>query len=225
MAAITLNEITKYVKFNQTNVDLSLSVNEEYLQPIRIPTRVENPNDVLIEEETQVKDTNVLKYKYDEIINLPTSFSEFLDLNNYYSYGVDKDHSFIYSFMYVYDNEFKLDTEKKKTEKVILLVQDLLDTLNNPDLKYPKKTAINNALKEDNYIQTNVLAFICEHYNLNICIIDLNEKTHLSGNPNLNEDFSNIVIMKSGLHYFPLIHMYGLQLDYNVLIKLMKTYS
>lgn len=222
---ITLNEITKYIKFNQTNIDLALSINEEYLQPIRIPKRVDNPNEAVIVDEIEVKDTNVLKYKYDEIINLPSSLSEFLDLNNYYSYGVEKDNSFIYSFMYVYDTEFKLDTEKKKKEKIVSLKQDLLDTLNNPDLKYPKKAAINSSLNENDYIQKNVLAFICEHYNLNICILDLNDKTHTLGNPNLNEDFHSIVIMKSGHDYFPLIHMYGHQLEYTIFVKLIKTYT
>ena len=84
----------------------------EFEQPKKIPKKVVNPDKLLPDEEEKTIDTNVLKYRKDEIINLPSSLDKFFDLNNYYTFGVKQDESFIYSLIYCIDSNFKFLSEK-----------------------------------------------------------------------------------------------------------------
>lgn len=225
-SVITLNEITKHIKFNKNNISINLNVDSEYEQPTKIPLRIENPNcDLVLDTSVKEVDNNVLKYEYNEIINLPNTFSEFLDLNNYYSYGVNKDNSFIQSFMYVYDNDYKLDNDNNKLIKINDFKNKLQEEINNPNYKCSKKRQLLEELDNDNYTSHLVISKIGELFKLNLVILDLNEKTSILSDTNINEEYTNIIILKSGSIYYPLIHMYGYQLDYPTLIKLVKTYS
>ena len=42
--AVTLNDITKYIKFNNTNIKFSLNTNSEFEQSFNIPDKVLDPN-------------------------------------------------------------------------------------------------------------------------------------------------------------------------------------
>ena len=133
--SVTLNDITKYIKFNNTNIKFTLNTSAEFEQSFDIPIKVVDPNscynvEVNIENE-EGNSNNILQYKYDDIINLPNTLCDLLDLNNYYSYGVNEEHIFVYSLLYVYDKNFKLLSEKDKEDVFQSFKQELLDKLND----------------------------------------------------------------------------------------------
>ena len=238
--AVTLNDITKYIKFNNTNIKFSLNTNSEFEQSFNIPDKVLDPNLCLNDltnniENNDSSSNNILQYKYDDIIDLPNTLCSLLDLNNYYSYGVNEDFMFIYSLLYVYNTNFKLLSEKDKENVYQEFKQELLDkissfkgkTTGKVKMTAKVKTNLNEAINENNFTNETLLKYISDIYSLNILILDLNDKkyTSMSGEFQENSEYTNIVILKSGDYYFPLVHMFGIKLEYEIVEKIMLEYK
>lgn len=221
---VTLNEITKYVKHNNSDVKFELNVSSEFEQPNSIPQKVVNPEKLLPDEEEKTIDTNVLKYRKDEIINLPSFLDKFFDLNNYYTFGVRQDQSFIYSLIYCINSNFKFLSDKDQESYITDKNIEFLDSLtNNPSFK-KGKTEATKCLHEYEYNNEHVLSYLSLFYEKNIIILDLNEKLHKLYNE-FNGEFSSVVVLKSGLTYFPLSCIDGSPISNSTAISLIKFFK
>ena len=221
---VTLNEITKYVKHNNSDVKFELNVSSEFEQPTSIPQKVVNPDKLLPDEEEKTIDTNVLKYRKDEIINLPSFLDKFFDLNNYYTFGVRQDQSFIYSLIYCIDSNFKFLSEKDQESYITDKNIEFLDSLTNHPSFKKGKTEATKCLHEYEYNNEHVLSYLSLFYEKNIIILDLNEKLHKLYNE-FNGEFSSVVVLKSGLTYFPLSCIDGSPISNSTAISLIKFFK
>lgn len=198
--AITLNEITKYIKHNHSDINFDLNVVSNFEQPMTIPDKVVNPDKQLTLEADKTLDTNVLKYRKDEIINLPNFLSKFFDLNNYYTFGVNFEKSFIYSLLYCVDTNFKFLSESEQESFITDLKMTLLESVKNVK---KGKTEITKCINSEDYSNLKTITFMETHFSRNIIILDLNEKKSTTFNE-FNPEFNTIVVLKSGDTYFPL---------------------
>ena len=221
---VTLNEITKYVKHNNSDVKYELNVSSEFEQPTSIPKKVVNPDKLLPDEEEKTIDTNVLKYRKDEIINLPSSLDKFFDLNNYYTFGVKQDESFIYSLIYCIDPNFKFLSEKDQASYITDKNIEFLDSLTNNYSFKKGKTEATKCLHEKEYNNEHVLSYLSLFYEKNIIILDLNEKQHKL-HTEFNGEFETVVVLKSGMTYFPLSCIDGSPISNSTAISLMKFFK
>ena len=222
--AVTLNEITKYVKHNNSDIKFDINVNPDFEQPAKIPQKVVNPDRLLEDEREKTLDTNVLKYRRDEIINLPTFLDKFFDLNNYYTFGVVQEKSFIYSLLYVVDTNFKFLSETDQAAVVAEKSVEFLEALGN-DTEFKKgKTEDTKALHAEDYTNKRVVEFLSGNLQRNIIILDLNEKTHQL-HREFNGDFTTVVVLKSGTTFFPLSCIDGSDISNSTAISLMKFFK
>lgn len=222
--AVTLNEITKYVKHNNSDIKFDINVIPDFEQPAKIPQKVVNPDRLLEDEREKTLDTNVLKYRRDEIINLPTFLDKFFDLNNYYTFGVVQEKSFIYSLLYVVDTNFKFLSETDQAAVVAEKSVEFLEALGN-DTEFKKgKTEATKALHAEDYTNKRVVEFLSGNLQRNIIILDLNEKTHQL-HREFNGDFTTVVVLKSGTTFFPLSCIDGSDISNSTAISLMKFFK
>ena len=193
--AVTLNEITKYVKHNNSDVKFDINTVPEFEQPMKIPQKVVNPERLLADEQEKTLDTNVLKYRRDEIINLPSFLDKFFDLNNYYTFGVLQEESFIYSLSYVVDPNFKFLSEADQASLISDKKMEYLEAL-GADTDFKKgKTEATKALHANNYSNNRVVEYISGYLSRNIIVLDLNEKTHTI-HREFNGEFTTVVVLK-----------------------------
>ena len=222
--AVTLNEITKYVKHNNSDVKFDINAIPEFEQPMQIPKKVVNPERLLDDEQEKTLDTNVLKYRHNEIINLPSFLDKFFDLNNYYTFGVVQDKSFIYSLTYVTNTNFKFLSESDQATLIADNKMEYLEALGaSTDFKRGK-TQATKALHADDFSDARVLEFLTSHLKRNIIVLDLNEKTHTI-NCEFNGEFTTVVVLKSGTTYFPLSCIDGSDISNSTAISLMKFFK
>jgi len=221
--AVTLNEITKYVKHNNSDIKFDINVIPDFEQPAKIPQKVVNPERLLEDEREKTLDTNVLKYRRDEIINLPTFLDKFFDLNNYYTFGVVQEKSFIYSLLYVVDTNFKFLSETDQAALVAEKSVEFLEAL-GADTEFKKGTEATKALHAEDYTNNRVVEFLSGNLQRNIIILDLNEKTHQLYRE-FNGDFTTVVVLKSGTTYFPLSCIDGSDISNSTAISLMKFFK
>ena len=219
--AVNLNEITKYVKHNNSELKYSLHQLDQFEQPLIIPTRIFDESNVIIESSSRDDKSNILKYKEDEIIDLPSFINDFFDLNEHYSYGVHSSNTFIYSVYYSHDNNFKLLSKNEQESYIQDKKIDMLQKLDANKIK--NKTKIKAELNKDNYSE-NAISFFSENMNTNIIIIDLNKKQYKMEHE-FNSNNNSIVIFRSGDHYFPLVSILGESLKNNSCISIMKYYD
>lgn len=222
--AVTLNEITKYIKHNNSDIKFDLNVVKHFEQPISIPKKVINPDKLLPDIQEKTIDTNVLKYRKDEIINLPSFLDKFFDLNNYYTFGVKQDESFIYSLMYCIDPNFKFLSEKDQISYISDKNIDFLDSLTNNSSFKKGKTEATKSLHSKEYTNNRVLEYLSLHFEKNIIILDLNEKLHKL-QVEFNGEFDTVVVLMSGLTYFPLSCIDGSCISNSTAISLMKLFK
>lgn len=222
--AVTLNEITKYVKHNNSDVKFDINTVPEFEQPMKIPQKVVNPERLLADEQEKTLDTNVLKYRRDEIINLPSFLDKFFDLNNYYTFGVLQEESFIYSLSYVVDPNFKFLSETDQTSLVADKKMEYLESLGGSTDFKKGKTEATKALHANNYSNSRVVEFISGHLSRNIIVLDLNEKTHTIYRE-FNGEFTTVVVLKSGTTFFPLSCIDGSDISNSTAISMMKFFK
>ena len=223
--AVTLNEITKYVKHNNSDVKFDINAIPEFEQPMKIPQKVVNPERLLADEEEKTLDTNVLKYRSNEIINLPSFLDKFFDLNNYYTFGVVvQEKSFVYSLCYVVDTNFKFLSEADQSSLISDKKMEYLEAL-GADIDFKRgKTQATKALNADDFTDARVIEYLSGYLKRNIIILDLNVKTH-SSYCEFNGEFTTVVILKSGTTYFPLSCIDGSDISNSTAISLMKFFK
>jgi hypothetical protein len=220
--AITLNEITKYIKFNNSALKFNLEENPHFIQDNTIPKRIINPEDPILDTGEKDGNENVLRYKKDEIINLPNFLDKFIDLNNYYTFGVDSNHSFIHSLFYSYNTNFKFLSEEDKGTLITEFNLKCLEKISGE--KNKQKSKITKALNEFRYNCKELIEYLVHYIQYNIIVIDLNEKTHSLG-AEFNYEFTSIIILKSGDTYFPLASIDGSELSTPTCLAIMKHFS
>ena len=69
-APITVNQITKYVKFNKSAIKFAVNENASFVQPFKIPKRTIDPNAALLNTSGNKMgiSKNVIRYTEGEIV-------------------------------------------------------------------------------------------------------------------------------------------------------------
>ena len=68
----------------------------------------------LIEKEAEEKGNKLIYFKENEVLEIPNNLKNILDINNYYTFGINKGLSFLDSCFMILDNDYQLQTTKKK---------------------------------------------------------------------------------------------------------------
>jgi hypothetical protein len=223
---VTINQITKYIKFNKSALKFSVGESPDFVQPFQIPTRTVDPNAELLNNNTNTMGVskNVLRYAEGEIVELPGTLEKFIDLNCFFTFGVNNSNTFIYSIIYANDPGFRLldgpDIERFLTD----FKMNLLDYLSNTTEKIQQKAKVMKEINSDTYNSKEVVLFLCQFLSKNILILDLNENKMTLYNE-FNHDISSIVIIYSGNNYFPIANLMGEDIENNSCQLMIKHYQ
>lgn len=243
---IALNNVTKAVKGNRKKISINMEVNEEFEQTSNIPIierpKLESDSDINLNSESEKNSTNeyqnvnddkqqkdssnAFDYKFNEIINLPESCSELIDLNSYYSFGVDEKNSNIESVLYIIDKNFKLLKQVDKENTIATLINLLKENLekyykqNNYSKKGIKKVDLFNQLQNSEFNES-LLTYLSDYFNINILVVDIIRQTYKFKNT-FNEKLKNVILINYEKIMLPLVHIYG-EFVSNEMIDTLKT--
>ncbi len=205
---LTLNQITTTIKGIKNVKKFNLNSSSSFIQPFDIPENIiESVNDIHIDTNS-VSTNNTLVYVKNEIMEVPSVFADFLDLNKYYIYGAEDIYE---SILILNDSEYLSSTNSTKQEVRTLFIDKLLDELNvhykNFEYKknYVTKNTINENLKS-NTPSIDILKYICDANNYNILYINLSKKKYRFFKA-FNQDNikNNMVLLDYNKHIVPLI--------------------
>ena len=223
---ININQITKYIKFNKSAIKFNVFENENFIQPFTIPQRTEDPNAALLDTSGSKMGTskNILRYAEGEIVELPVTLEKFIDLNCFFTFGVNSSNTFIYSILYANDPGFRLldgpDIERFLTD----FKMNLLDGLSNTKEKVQQKAKVMKEVNADTYNSKEVVLFLSQFLSKNILLLDLNENK-MTLHKEFNHDIPSIVIIYSGNHYFPIANLMGEDIENNSCQLMIKHYQ
>lgn len=190
---------------------MSISINNllDYLQNNNENMNIENDVKVLDKDDTD----NLINIK--EFNNI---FGDYIERYGIISHNKDKNISFLYSLLYLIDDEYYLFSSEEQLTYINALKKKLINEttkknlLKNLNLKgngWNKKTLVNLLKKDD--INFNYIYYIASYFNINIFIVDLNDKIIY---PFYNDDKfilqkTNILISLNKDIYEPLIYVDG----------------
>jgi len=219
--AITLNDITKNIKFNKGLSFPKINSNG-FQQRFEIPENLQTTTDV----ETLVQEGNEsssFKFISNEILEIPEYFSDFLNMNEYYIYGCN---TLLETLIYLIDSDYKLENSSEKKKKLEEFYLHILDKLNIIFHKH-KSFYVDNKIKRTHsetiikqlYSNKNELEMadkliifyiVCNIYEVNINIIDIDTKLYTKVANNYDK---NIVLINSETKMLPLNQIYGKNLN------------
>ena len=236
----TFNDITQAVKGNNKKIQINIDVYEEFEQKCYIPkTDLEQVDESYITDlnnESKINkqssspkeksykvinksiNNDFIKYNLNEIINLPKKISGIIDLNNHYSFGVNKKNSLLYSVLITIDNKFKLSNEKDKDILVNELINLLHENLSSfyKNNKYSKcglkKIKMEELLKQ-RLVDDTFILYLSDYLKINIIVMDIIKESYV-----ITKDFNNtlktIVLLRhteenSDVIYLPLLNIFG----------------
>lgn len=206
--ALTLNQITTTIKSIKNIKTFNLNTSSSFIQPFDIPENIiECVNDIHIDT-NNTSTNNSLAYIKNEIMEVPSIFGDFLDLNKYYIYGAED----LYESILILTNcDFLSSTNATKQEIKTTFINKLLDELNGHyktfeyKKNYVNKTIINDNLKSSTP-SIDILKYICDANNYNILYINLSKKKYRFFKA-FNQDNieNNMVLLDYNNHIVPLI--------------------
>ncbi len=213
---ININQITKYIKFNKSAIKFNVNEREEFVQPFMIPQRTEDPNAALLDTGGSKMGTskNIIRYAEGEIVELPVSLDKFLDLNCFFTFGVDSSNTFIFSILYANDPGFRLLSGSDIHGFLTDFKMNVLDAVSTTKEKVVSKTKVLKDINSDTYNTKEVLLFLSQFLSKNILVLDLNENK-ITNHREFNHDIPSIVIIYSGKHYFPIANLMGEDIENN----------
>jgi hypothetical protein len=228
MTEVTMNMITSTIK-SARNIDKTFKVNtgnNRYHQPYSIPENVVSQEDRDCAIDTGVipiQQTNMIHYIENELLEIPAYFDTFLDLNQYYIYGCK---SFLDSLMLILDVDFKIMNVDNKQAEINKLNNLLVDNLNTcyKDYGYNalgiKKTEIKQSIADKSFNHI-ILKYICDFLNINVLVINIENKIYIEHKCfNIDDTKNNIILLQYQEHVLPLVHMYGENFTYKDLQKI-----
>ena len=206
---MNLNDITHTVKHSKNicNTD-QLNIDPSFIQSTTIP---ENTIKINSPDTLTPVEKKVVTFKPNEIIEVPSLFTDMLDMNNFYMYGT---FNVIDSIMYIIDKSHKLKSIQERKDSIESFKQDLILNISSLLTKYPyykdnnyKKNKLEMSVKKETYDRT-VLKLLCDYKGINIVIIDSHTKyyIYLESEETSNQ---NVILIKLDNHLLPLIHVYG----------------
>ena len=213
MTQVYLNDITRVVKSNSHSFPEmnTTSFLQSYSIPINLVSDISKPE--------TITSSSFLKFISNEILEMPEYFSEFMDLNKYYVFGCD---TILESFVYLLDNNYKLEAssnKKSKLEDFYLYILSKLHICFHQHKQFYldkklKKSNIEKLIKQifqtdsevDNHIKLDICYAICNIYEVNIVVIDIEKKLYNYYN---NSYENNIILLEYDNKILPLIEIYG----------------
>ena len=253
---ITYTDVTNAVKKNSKKTNINMFINPEFEQDIDIPKTVipkisnshinnlnvkEKEKQILlgnnkpnIDKKPEIIPTKTLiQYVEGEIINLPKKIGNILDLNKYYSFGMNHLNSILYSILFIIDKSFKLANENDKKALISQFINLLIANLDKSFKEFKlsqygvKKTIINKQLK-DNNVDNYLCIYIQKYLKINLVMIDPLDETY-EIKEDYNESLNNVIIMKY-IHedktlFLPIASIYGKLPENDVCQHIFKTYK
>lgn len=209
MPTLTLNDITKNIKLCQKDTNITLNVSEQFLQPLTIPSKV---GEYTSPEKELENSPTKLNYVEGDVIDFPDFLSSKIDLNSYYIYGVSKERSLYESILYIIDSNFKLEEDTKKImcidELKSLLLEEYQTIFKNHSYTKLgfKKADIRSSIEQNNF-DDSLLNLLCDYFNLNIFLINLeNETTKMVQS---KETDNVITLVYYDNMFLPVVSIYG----------------
>jgi len=217
--SLSIGNITKRIKSNKQNINISLNVNSEFEQSNTIKKRIKQNLDNLkdISKGSDILDQGDIVYNENEVINIPKKLDDLFDnllCDNYYLYGISINSvSFLNSLLYILLSDFKFKNNAEQHKFSQQLKENLINELGNyfKKNKYSKMNFKKNEMEsniEHNIFQSSELHYLADYYNINLVILDYYKFSYYTGN-NYDEKNNNIIIVKYNDIYLPLIHIFG----------------
>lgn len=226
MQSLTLNQITSTIKSIKKFNSFKINTNN-FLQSGDIPENfvmeAETSDISLIETSNNINNSFV--YEQNEILEIPSYFCDFLDLNKYYIYGCS---NYLESILYILDADYKMKNATEKLSVISDFKSILLENLNTSYKKFNymteglKKTIIKNSL-ENNEFDYSVIKYISDFMTINILLINIENKKFSDYKCTIvdsSEIKNNIILLKFKTHIIPLIHICGEVFTYKDLQKI-----
>jgi hypothetical protein len=218
----TISQITKCIKKNMHNVQISLKVNPEFEQGTDFKV-YRDLKEVAIETSIASKSINEdklsLVYKNNQVIDIPKKLNDNFDNKldtNYYIFGVPKEDSFFHSMLYIVSKDFKLKPEDVRLNYIKTLKETMTSKVsflfkNGGYSKYEyKRNQILENIENTDHVSEGLICLASDYFGVNLVILNYDNDKYWLGkeyNDDINE--KNVVIIFSKGVYLPLIHIYG----------------
>lgn len=179
---IRIKELTKIIN----NKD---SIRTQIVNNITNKDHINNVNLNITNENytKKYKKTSILVYNEHDTLEIPDFLTDIFnkdDLKNLYIYGITNPDSFYKSICLCYSSDYILASNSEKSNIISTKRREFAVSLNNIFKKYKyakfgyRKAEISNNLLETNIINYPLLVYISDYVNMNLCIIDIDNKTY-----------------------------------------------
>lgn len=224
--SVTLNDLTKYVKMNTHFPKNRLDINEHFSQPNVIPVNLMDDRHNLNHSVSIVEKS--IEYKENEIIEIPATLGDILDLNNYYLFCC---FNLLDSILMSIDDTHKLKSVNDKKESIQEFVCKLRDTLDNIYKEEPeyydklkiKKSKLDSELN-NGIFNSYLLKLVSFLTNVNIMVLNIEKNIYMNFTCKNNED-NYIVLIDIDSHFIPLIHIYNYKFNKSDIEKIIPNFK
>ena len=227
MNNLSLTEIENRIKKTNKKIKFNIDVNEQYLQgskkqEIKSLDQIvaKNVNNYNIKTED-----NYIRIQLDSVLELPPILKKILG-ENYYTYGIKKHFGIIESIMMVIDDNFKLESNTTKEEKMSNILNTILE---NVDTYYSKFNyslyKIKKSTLVDNIIcrklrETDIIRYVSDFLEVKTVILDAQKMIY--------ETYGNsdtiVLIISQKDYLLPIINSYNKSLKNEVLNEIDKIF-
>jgi len=227
MNNLSLTEIENRIKKTNKKIKFNIDVNEQYLQgskkqEIKSLDQIvaKNVNNYNIKTED-----NYIRIQLDSVLELPPILKKILG-ENYYTYGIKKHFGIIESIMMVIDDNFKLESNTTKEEKMSNILNTILE---NVDTYYSKFNyslyKIKKSTLVDNIIcrklrETDIIRYVSDFLEVKTVVLDTQKMIY--------ETYGNsdtiVLIISQKDYLLPIINSYNKSLKDEVLNEIDKIF-
>ena len=220
--SISYSNVCESIKNNKKKTEIKLDTNSVFTQSTDLINKesfLESPKKMIsllemnkkLENKLEDKISNTVYYKENQILEVPKTLNCVINTDDYYSFGVNRNLSFLDSCFMVLDPNYTLHNHKKK----LSIMQDFINHLNHQlDDMYKKLTYRKKKCKKPNMIykldkydvnDSMLYLYISDTFRVNIIVLDLDAKTYQKCNY-FNKDYYTLMFFKQSDYYIPIIH-------------------
>jgi hypothetical protein len=231
MSSLTVSNIQKSVAKVTDIMDVNLNdINDKYLvDNFKPPSLLRNTvlrsefntlckgkteSKALQESDTKVN-LKIYLCKEEQIRDIPSILCPlFENVKKYYIFGTPSNYSFLYSLLYILNNDFvldgKLQKEKKLDEIRNTLVYNLEDYYRNNNYKAKKfkKSVIRENILNSKIFLPQTIHYILDYFKSCLLIIDTETYLYSLGN-DYREDKNIIIMLRKNNYYQPIMNSEG----------------
>jgi hypothetical protein len=225
MNNLSLAEVENRIKKNNKKIKFNIETDERFLQGSSKP-EVKTLDKIVAKTVNKYNiqtEDNFIRIQLDSVLELPKIIKNILG-ENHYTYGIKKHFGIIESILMVIDENFKLESNKTKEDKM----SDILNTiLENVDTYFNNFNYSSYKIKKTNLVEniicrklreTDIIRYVSDFLEVKTIVLDLKKMTYQT----YGSSDTLVLILNQKDYLLPVINSYNKELPNNLLLELDK---